>query len=144
MEHTSDLVYEGKLLHETAYPQRPERYSELEIDGIKIDFYDTRNKIIHEVKKSDKMETAHQWQVKYYIYVLECNGITGARGLLEYPSLRHTEEVTLTDEDRIAILDMSEDITRLIKDELCPDKIGSKICHSCSYYEFCYVRENEL
>ncbi|MDR1898168.1 MAG: CRISPR-associated protein Cas4, partial [Prevotellaceae bacterium] len=53
MEHTSDLVYEGKMLHETSYPQRPERYSELEIDGIKIDYYDARNKIIHEIKKSD-------------------------------------------------------------------------------------------
>ena len=38
MEHTSDLVYEGKLIHETSYPQRSERYEELEIDGIKIDF----------------------------------------------------------------------------------------------------------
>lgn len=26
MEHTSDLVFEGKLLHEESYPQRPERY----------------------------------------------------------------------------------------------------------------------
>ncbi|MGB4577171.1 MAG: Dna2/Cas4 domain-containing protein, partial [Paludibacter sp.] len=42
-EHTSDLVYEGKLIHETSYPQRSERYEELEIDGIKLDYYDARN-----------------------------------------------------------------------------------------------------
>jgi len=65
MEHTSDLVYEGKLIHETSYPQRSERYEELEIDGIKIDFYDARNKVIHEIKKSDKIEEAHEWQLKY-------------------------------------------------------------------------------
>ena len=40
MEHTSDLVYDGKLIHESTYPQRSERYEELEIDGVKIDFAD--------------------------------------------------------------------------------------------------------
>ena len=56
MEHTSDLVYEGKLIHETSYPQRSERYEELEIAGCKIDFYDANNKVVHEIKKSDKIE----------------------------------------------------------------------------------------
>jgi CRISPR-associated exonuclease Cas4 len=40
MEHTSDLVYDSKLIHETSYTQRSERYEEVEIDGIKIDYYD--------------------------------------------------------------------------------------------------------
>ncbi len=52
MEHTSDLVYEGKMLHESSYPQRSERYEELEIEGCKIDYYDARNKVVHEIKKS--------------------------------------------------------------------------------------------
>ena len=90
MEHTSDIVAEGKLIHETTYPQRPERYSELEIDGSVIDFYDAHNKIIHEIKKSDKMEEAHEWQVKYYIWLLKKNGVDGATGILEYPKLRET------------------------------------------------------
>ena len=71
MESTSDLVYEGKLLHETSYPRRAEKYQEIELDGIKIDYYDPRNKVVHEIKKSDKHEEAHEWQVKYYLYVLE-------------------------------------------------------------------------
>ena len=69
MEHTSDLVYEGKLIHEESYPQRSAKYEEVEIDGIKVDYYDTGNKIIHEIKKSDKIERAHEWQLKYYIYI---------------------------------------------------------------------------
>jgi CRISPR-associated exonuclease Cas4 len=142
MEHTSDVVAEGKLIHETAYPQRPERYSELEIEGIKIDFYDARNKIIHEIKKSDKMEIAHEWQVKYYIYVLEQNGVEGVRGILEYPTLRHTSEVVLTDEDRNKICEIRNDIRQIVENEQCPTVINSKICTRCSYYEFCYVEEN--
>lgn len=140
-EHTSDLVYEGKMLHETAYPQRSERYEELEIDGVKIDFYDARNKVIHEIKKSDKIETAHEWQVKYYIFVLERNGIQGVTGLLEYPTMRHTAQVILEEQDRAYLQKTEQDIQDIIEGEVCPPVINSKICKSCSYYEFCYTQE---
>ncbi|HBG41065.1 CRISPR-associated protein Cas4 [Limibacterium fermenti] len=140
-EHTSDLVYDGKLIHENSYPQRPERYEELEIDGCKIDFYDARNKIIHEIKRSDKVERAHQWQVKYYIFVLEQNGIDGVTGLLEYPTLRHTEHVNLSDEDRKKIEEIKTEIVKIIHSDDCPPVINARICKSCSYYEFCYVEE---
>ena len=140
-EHTSDLVYDGKLIHENSYPQRPERYEELEVDGCKIDFYDARNKIIHEIKRSDKVERAHQWQVKYYIFVLEQNGIDGVTGLLEYPTLRLTEHVNLSDEDRKKIEEIKTEIVNIIHSDDCPPVINARICKSCSYYEFCYVEE---
>ncbi|MDD3080208.1 MAG: CRISPR-associated protein Cas4 [Paludibacter sp.] len=141
MEHTSDLVYEGKMIHEESYPQRPERYEELEIDGIKIDFYDARNKVVHEIKKSNKVEEAHRWQVKYYIYMLERNGVEGVTGLLEYPTLRQTEKVELTDDDRKRIVETGKAIEALIQQDECPPVINSKICKQCSYYEFCYVKD---
>lgn len=50
MEQESDLVYEGKLVHESSYPQRTSKYEEVEIDGIKVDYYDAKNKVIHEIK----------------------------------------------------------------------------------------------
>lgn len=141
MEHTSDLVYEGKLIHETAYPQRAERYEELQIDGIKLDYYDARNKVIHEIKKSDKVEQAHEWQLKYYIYVLEKNGIEGVTGILEYPTMRQTDQVFLTDADRKRIKEIEIAICSIVESENCPPVINSKICKQCSYYEFCYVNE---
>src|SRR5690606_22494527 len=69
MEHTSESVAEGKLISETTYLDRTRQYTELAIDGIKIDFYDAKNRIVHEVKKSDKVENAHKAQVIYYLYV---------------------------------------------------------------------------
>jgi CRISPR-associated exonuclease Cas4 len=141
MEHLSDLVYEGKLIHEESYPQRSQKYVELELDGIKIDFYDTRNKIIHEIKKSDKMEPAHEWQVKYYIYILERNGITGVTGLLEYPVLHKTQNIELTDKDRKEIKKIEEDIEKISSLDVCPPRINSRICKKCSYYDFCYSGE---
>lgn len=144
MEHTSDLVYDGKLIHEKSYPQRSERYEEVELDGIKIDYYDARNKVIHEIKRSDKVESAHEWQVKYYIYVLEQNGIDGVTGILEYPELRQTTKVNLTDTDRHKIKEIEEKIAQLISSDDCPPVINAKICKSCSYYDFCYVKEENF
>lgn len=46
MEQESDLVYEGKLVHESSYPQRTSKYEEVEIDGIRVDYYDTKNKVM--------------------------------------------------------------------------------------------------
>ena len=141
-EHTSDIVYEGKMIHEISYPQRPVRYEELEIDGCKIDFYDAKNKIVHEIKKSDKAEVAHEWQVKYYIYVLERNGIEGVSGILEYPVLRQTTKVELCDADREYLKSIEKEILLLIECNDCPSVINSKICKNCSYHDFCYVGEN--
>lgn len=142
-EHTSDLVFEGKLIHEDSYPQRSSKYEEIELDGIKVDFYDAKNKIIHEIKKSNKVEVAHEWQLKYYLYVFEQNGITGLKGILEYPTLRKTQEVILSDIDRQAITEMKLDISKIIMDEKCPPLQKKSICKSCSYYEFCYSGEVE-
>ncbi len=144
MEQTSDLVYDGKLIHETSYPQRSGRYEELELDGIKIDYYDARNKVIHEIKRSDRVEPAHEWQVKYYIYVLERNGVKGVSGLLEYPTLRQTTKVELTDADRQNIAEMEKKIMKIIQSDNCPPMLHSKICKSCSYYDFCYVKEENF
>ena len=46
MEQESDLVYEGKLVHESSYPQRTARYEEVEIDGVKVDYYDVKNILV--------------------------------------------------------------------------------------------------
>ena len=142
-EHTSDLVFEGKLIHEDSYPQRSGKYEEIELDGIKVDFYDPKRKLIHEIKKSNKVEAAHEWQLKYYIYVFERNGIEGVTGVLEYPTLRKTQEVVLSDVDRERIQEMEVDIQRIISDDDCPPLQKRGICRNCSYFDFCYSGEED-
>lgn len=142
-EHTSDLVYEGKLIHEDSYPQRTAKYEEIEIEGIKVDYYDAKNKVIHEIKKSNKVEKAHEWQLKYYLYVFEQHGIEGATGVLEYPTLRHRNEIVLNDIDREEIISMIGGIQSVIAAERCPELHKKGICKNCSYYEFCFTNEEE-
>lgn len=140
-EHTSETVYDGKLIHEGSYPQRSERYEEVEVDGVKVDYFDAKNKVIHEIKRSDKVEAAHEWQLKYYIYVFERNGIEGCIGILEYPTQRDTKKVTLTDDDRKEIKKMEQEILTLIESDTCPEKKKKSLCRSCSYFDFCYSSE---
>lgn len=142
MEHNSELVAMGKLIHETSYADRPERFQEVEIGPVKIDFYDKRDKVIHEVKKSDKLEESHRWQVKYYILIMEQAGIMGVTGLLEYPKLRHTEEVLLTDKDRDELDTIIADIVKITASESCPPLVKMGICKNCSYFDFCYASED--
>lgn len=143
MEHTSDLVYEGKLIHEESYPQRSAKYEEVEMDGIKVDYYDTLHKVIHEIKKSDKIEVAHEWQLKYYMYVFEQNGIEGVSGILEYPVLRKRDTVLLSDIDRETIVEMINEIKQVIESDFCPPLEKRRICKNCSYWDFCYSGEEE-
>ncbi len=138
MEHTSDTVTEGKLIGENTYTDRAAKYTELQLEGVKIDFYDAKNKVVHEIKKSDKMETAHEAQVKYYLYKLKQYGIEGATGILEYPTLRHTSQIVLTDADIIDIERWEKDIEHIISQEDMPPVINKPVCKRCSYYEFCY------
>ena len=143
MEQTSDAVYQGKLIHENSYGQRSDRFKEIAIEGIKIDYFDAKNNVVHEIKKSDKKEDAHTWQVKYYLYVLEQNGIN-ATGLLEYPKLRKTQEVLLSSPDREYIAEAKKEIAGIIDAGTCPERIAKSKCKNCSYFDFCFSTETQL
>ena len=142
-EHTSDIVSEGKLIHEESYPQRTEKYEEVEIEGVKIDYYDSKNKVIHEIKKSNKVEKAHEWQLKYYMYVFEKYGIDGVSGVLEYPSMRKTSKVFLDEADRETIRVMMGRIEEIANCESCPPIQKRGLCRNCSYFDFCNISEAE-
>ena len=144
MEDTSEFVEMGNLIQETTYNQRASKYEQIELGPIKIDFYDAKNKIIHEVKKSSKFHETHTWQLKYYIYILEQSDIEGVTGILEYPKERKTEEVYLSLPDKDRIVELEKEITSLMHQEHCPPVINIPRCKNCSYYDFCYSGEQPL
>lgn len=150
MEHTSDVVSIGKLIHENSYEQRADRYTEIELSYAlsdedtlfgKVDFYDAKNKMIHETKKSDKLEWTHEWQVKFYLWLFMLNGIEGVKALLEYPKQRQTKEVVLTNDDIENLKRVVEEVKRIPNLGKAPNRINKPYCKQCAYYEFCYVEE---
>ncbi|KEO75922.1 CRISPR-associated protein Cas4 [Anditalea andensis] len=144
MEHNSQLVAEGKLIGENIYLDRARKYTELEMEGIKIDFYDAKNKVIHEVKKSDKVEHAHFAQVKYYLYILHKNGIEGASAILEYPKMKQRQIVEWEEDDLDKIKIWLTETSGIIHQEHCPPLLKKPICKKCSYFDFCYAGEGGI
>jgi len=134
MEHTSELVDIGKIIHESSYSRKRK---EIELGGIKVDLLDARHGIIHEVKKSKSLEDAHLWQIKYYLYYFKQIGID-VEGIIDYPKLRRRERIVLSEEDILRLENMLADIAIIeVKTEL-PPVINKPYCKKCSYYEFCY------
>lgn len=139
MEQTSALVAEGKLISETTYRRRPAQYTEVALGPIKVDFYDVKNRVIHETKKSKKRDDLHLWQLKYYIYVFELAGVEGVSGMLEYPRLRVKEAVELTAADRAYLKEIVPKVNAIKELENCPERLERKYCKNCSYEAFCWV-----
>ncbi|MFW5871742.1 MAG: CRISPR-associated protein Cas4 [bacterium] len=144
MEDNSEDVAMGVLVEETSYQSRSDKFQQVQIGPVKIDFYDAKNKVIHEVKKSDKFHETHIWQIKYYIYILEQAGIQMVKGILEYPQKRKTEEVHLSAADKVYLEEITDEIDRIIKQAISPPVINSPKCKNCSYYDFCYSTETEV
>jgi len=144
MEHTSDLVAEGKLIGETSYERRSDKYTEIQLDGIKIDFYDTHKRLVHETKRGRSIVSAHRAQVQYYLYKLRQHGVMDATGIIEYPDLKNTEPVAaLTETDVVVIEAWEAEVQRIVAMALCPPVIHAKICQNCSFHDFCYAAEEE-
>ena len=136
MEHNSDIVRMGKFISESTYERKKK---ELQIDNIVIDNYDAKTKTIHEVKKSDKMEETHVWQLKYYIYVLRNKGIEDVKGKIDYPKLRQTVDVELSKFDIEEIEKIKNQIKEVLKKDDPPEVINKPFCKKCSYYDLCYI-----
>lgn len=140
MEQTSDTVAMGKFISESTYErQNHEIHIADDEDDIVLDFYDGQRKVIHEVKKSDKMEETHIWQVKFYISVLEKNGIEGVTGEIDYPKLRQIVKVELTAQDKVELSKIRMAIKNIIENERPPEVINKPFCKQCAYYDLCYV-----
>jgi CRISPR-associated exonuclease Cas4 len=139
MEHSSDLVSYGKLVHETSYG---EKKKEIVIDDrIAIDFIQKGDTLIlHEVKKAKKMEKAHRYQLLYYLYYLtELKGIANVEGEIDYPLLRKKEHIVLTEDLKEEISTILKGLKEVIAMPEPPEPTYMRICRKCAYFEFCWV-----
>ena len=136
LEQESDNVKLGKILHEQSF-QREKDYL---IDNlINIDFIKITDCIeIHEVKKTQKMEKSHEFQLLYYMHYLKNEkDIENIKGFLNYPKNRKKEEIFLTKEKEKELTKIIEDINNIIEAEM-PKPKKKRICNKCAYFEFCF------
>lgn len=138
MEHNSDTVYLGKLIGEESYDREKK---EIQIDNlISIDFVGS-DRVIHEIKKSNKMEQAHEFQLLYYLYYLKTKGIDDVTGKINYPKLRQTVDIKLTPENECKLNDIFKAMQKIIDSKKLPERLKISFCKKCSYFELCWVEE---
>ena len=136
LEENNSNVILGKLLEENTYTRDEKK---INIDGvINIDFIRSK-KILHEIKKSNSIEPASLLQVQYYLYYLEKKGLIGLKGILDYPLLKQTVEVNLTDEDRKNLDNIIIGIKEILRKESPPALEKNGICKKCAYFDLCFV-----
>lgn len=136
LEENNSNVILGKLLEENTYTRDEKK---INIDGvINIDFIRSK-KILHEIKKSNSIEPASILQVQYYLYYLEKKGLVGLKGILDYPLLKQTVEVNLSDSDRENLENIIIGIKEILSKESPPILEKKNICKKCAYFDLCFV-----
>lgn len=137
MEQESELVKLGKLIDENTFGREEKN---MLIDGvINIDFL-KHGQIVHEIKKSDAFENAHIWQIKYYLYYLKQKGIPAQKGILHYPKQKMKKDIILDKPDIIEIeTKILPQIKMILNLNKPPQKLHSKACKKCGYYELCEI-----
>lgn len=136
MESDNENVKIGKVLDENAYA-REEKHINID-DVISIDYIKNKG-ILHEVKKSRRIEEAGIMQVKYYLYYLKQKGVEGIKGKMDYPLLKQSLDIELTEEDEKYIESVLIEIKEIVNRPLPPTLEKKKICKSCAYFELCYI-----
>ncbi len=138
LENEHENVNIGRVLHENRY-KRSEK--EVTIDNtIAVDFIKKGGVLeLHEIKKSNRMEDAHRWQMIYYLYYMRMKGVE-ARGVINYPLLNKTENVALDDDACSEIERISSEIYGIAAGRM-PVPRRRRMCLKCAYAEFCFGDE---
>jgi CRISPR-associated exonuclease Cas4 len=150
MEQESEDVALGRLLDETSY-SRSEKHLDLYAtapDGTpltgRIDRAVLKEGVLHETKKGRSCSDAHQWQVRFYLWLLKLNGVSGPggtpfRGQIDYPALRRSEPVDLMDAQEQELIRQLEGLTALLAADHPPPRIEKRsFCKKCAFEELCY------
>lgn len=136
MEQGNEAVAIGKTIDEETY-KRDKKH--INIDNIiNIDFIRSKG-VLHEVKKSNKIEEASILQVKYYLYFLQKRGVDNIKAQIDYPLLKKNIEVELTELDIKNIEQILNDIKVIVEKNIPPELDKKRICKSCAYYDLCFI-----
>ncbi|NRY64150.1 CRISPR-associated protein Cas4 [Clostridium beijerinckii] len=136
MEADNENVQIGKIIDENTY-EREDKHINID-DVINIDYIRSKG-TLHEVKKSKKIEEAGIMQIKYYLYYLKQKGVENINGKVDYPLLKQSINIELTDEDESNIENMLVDLKEIVNKPLPPLLEKKQICKKCAYFELCYI-----
>lgn len=141
MERENESVQLGRLVGQESYKREQKEIAldeRVVFDWMELKEGDDGNKIVHEVKKSRAVEAAHRLQMLYYLLYLKSKGVA-ARGQIDYPLLKKTEQVELTPEAESELRGVLDDLRRIVESPAAPPRLPNKrFCEKCAYFELCW------
>ena len=150
MEQESTTVALGRLVGEKSY-QREKKEIMLTAEAPcgtplvgKIDWADLDRGILHETKRSRSAEESHRWQLRFYLWLLQLNGVTGPcgtpfQGKLSYPRQRRTDPVELRPEHVDRLAEIVAALRHLSTQPHPPARLDRRsFCRECAFEELCY------
>lgn len=150
MEQESTTVALGRQIDEDSYEREHKeiRLAAESPSGIpligKVDWAGLDAGVLHETKKSASAEEAHKWQLRFYLWLLTLNGVTGPEGErftgeLNYPKQRRTEPVVLSDAHVERLQQIVQSLDELSRTRSPPPRReDSAFCRRCAFEELCY------
>ncbi len=168
LEPESDLVKLGALLHQNSYKRKMKevQVDRIKIDFIenkrtrsedqstgplsaadsseiqpteKHNAFASSDLVIHEVKRSKKMQEAHLYQLLYYMYYLKKNyAVNVLKGVLHYPLLNQNVEVLLTEERVKQMEEAMLGVAQVNAMQRPPEATWKGYCRSCAYADLCW------
>ncbi|RZN63106.1 CRISPR-associated protein Cas4 [Methanonatronarchaeum sp. AMET6-2] len=135
MENEHENVKIGKQLHKERYPRVQK---EVNIrNRMKLDFIEKNDQlIVHEIKKSNKMEKSHLYQMYFYLNYLHRHGVK-VNGEIHYPLLNKKKTVKLDKEKKEKLNKVIREIKEIVSGNM-PEPKRKEICKKCAYEEFCF------
>jgi CRISPR-associated exonuclease Cas4 len=132
----SENVAIGKIIEESTYKRRSNKFKNFDIGGNVVDYIDFKNKIIYETKKSSKFLKFYQYQLKWYLYLINDD----FRGIIEVPTERKKFDIQLTNDDVELFKETIKEINYIKENKIIiKDKKNKNFCKKCSFYEYCWI-----
>lgn len=152
MEQENVNVQIGKIVSEESYLREKHEWAfshqagplEDILANIKVDLIDYQTGIVHEIKKSQSFENAHEWQILFYLFTLKEMGVLKADGTpfegeVDYPLQKRKITVILTPEKEDQLVQIIRAVEEILLQDSVPSRLTNrKVCRTCSYYDLCW------
>ena len=150
MEQESTTVALGRQIDDDSYKrERKDIMLTAEApDGTpligKVDWAGLDAGVLHETKKSAAAEEAHVWQLRFYLWMLALNDVTGPdgtrfRGEINYPRQRRKESVELQDAHIDRLASIVARLRKLSNASTPPPRHDNRsFCRECAFEDLCY------
>jgi len=135
IDRSTTNIVRGTHTDETSYRDKRESF---QINGrIQIDVLDDGD--IMEVKVSSSLEKPAKMQLVYYLWYLDRILDIERTGVLAFPRERTRKNVTLSEDNVVAVEETIVGIIETVRDDSPPPLEKKPYCDSCLYQDICWV-----